>query len=431
MRLASREGLPALGNARRNSRTSVAASAQTSRCWLTLRRRTIILIAMGPTILLDKSTLQSVGGRGIRELGRYFYVTVPLVLALEVLADLEKAERKQRSPREEVQVLAKKLFSLGGKAFVNVDFRDACVHELLGGAVPMRRVAVVGGGRAVQTKDGRRGAYLPHQPALDAAMRWSSGQFSDSERLIASEWRARLKSFDPDSFRRSLPPLVKKATTLDDASHDVEQMLADDEGRRVFIRWLIRLISPGPVHAVIEEWAFRRWAARGYARLDAFAPYSMHCIRVMLLFHLAFANGLISTTRSSWIDAEYLCYTPFAQVFCSGDRLHRELAGFVLGDDQSFIARDPFVDDLHSLAERRALSSANVADSNHRDVVEPGEDSRIYQLHVRHLGAFRARSALQRPLSEEERQRLMHEVRPIIEAMRRDSEHLPRRTWPG
>lgn len=400
--------------------------------WLVVGRKTMILGTMGPTILLDKSALQSIGIRGISELRRYFGVTVPPVLLLEVLADLEKAERTQTSPSDEVRVLARKLSHLGGVAFVNVDFRFVCLNELLGYVVRMDRVPIVGGARIVRTPDGRQGSYLPRQPEMEAALRWSRGQFSETDRANAAQWRARLKAFNPDSFRRSLPPLVKKATSLAEASRDAEQLLGDDEGQQLLLRWFIRLVSPEAASDVVREWTFRRWRACNYEQLVVFAPYSRHCLKVMLLFHLAFANALISTTRSSWVDAEYLCYTSFAHVFCSRDRLHQELASFALGEDQSFVPGDTLLHELRSLAEQRHLSKTEgAADVRRTESVEPGEASCIRALWVRHLGAFRPQSSRQRRLSDDERRRIMEEVRPIVEAMQRDNENVHDSPWPS
>jgi hypothetical protein len=45
---------------------------------------------MGPTVLLDKSTLQSIARRGTHELARYFLINLPPVLLLEILSGLAK-----------------------------------------------------------------------------------------------------------------------------------------------------------------------------------------------------------------------------------------------------------------------------------------------------------------------------------------------------
>ena len=43
---------------------------------------------MGPSILFDKSAIQSLDGPATREVSRYFYTVVPPVLLMETLADL-------------------------------------------------------------------------------------------------------------------------------------------------------------------------------------------------------------------------------------------------------------------------------------------------------------------------------------------------------
>ncbi len=43
---------------------------------------------MGPSILFDKSAIQSLGQQALHEVSRYFYTVVPPVLLMETLADL-------------------------------------------------------------------------------------------------------------------------------------------------------------------------------------------------------------------------------------------------------------------------------------------------------------------------------------------------------
>jgi len=385
---------------------------------------------MGPTILLDKSTLQSLGKWEIYELMRYFLVTIPPTLLREILADLEKPARKQACPSDEVRILARKLSPLGGVAKVNVDFRPICVHELLGKSIPLDGVPIVGGVRRVRTSDGRRGVYLPPQPEMDAVLRWGSSQFTDSDRALAAQCRATLNSYDPDSLRRSLPPLVKSAKSLPEVNKDIEWILNDREGQEDFLRWLIALVSPESVHDVVEEWTFRRWESRGFEPLAEFAPYSRHCIKVTLLFNLAFANGLINTTRSSWVDAEYLYYTPFAEIFTSGDQLHEKLVEFVLRKDQSFARRDKFVGDLQLLANQRKQAKSGQRPGMPEVDIEPEIGSCIHSLWTRHRGKMRPQ-AQRRTLSEEERERIAAEFRPIVDAIERDAKQVPERVWPG
>lgn len=386
---------------------------------------------MGPTILLDKSTLQSLGKDAIHELTRYFRVTIPPTLLCEILADLEKTERKQGSPSEEVLVLARKVSSLARVAKVNLDFRSICVNELLGhpAGVPMDGCPIPGGVRDVRTSDGRRGVYLPPQPEMDAVLRWGSGRFSESERTLAAQWRAQVNSFDPDSFRRSLAPLAKTADSLAEVNRDVERVLNDDEGRELFLRMLIRHSCPEPARDAVAEWTFRRWKERSHAELAEFAPYCRHCLKAMLLFHSAYVNQLVKTTRSSWIDVEYLYYLPFAEVFSSGDQLHETLAPFLLRKDQSFQPRDDLVADLRLVAEQRKNSKdGGLAHSVQGHRIEPAPGSCIRRLWERHRGGFPTES--EPTLSPEDERRIMDEVRPRVEAMERDSKQVRERVWP-
>lgn len=107
------------------------------------------------------------------------------------------------------------------------------------------------------------------------------------------------------------------------------------------------------------------------------------------------------------MDLEYLCYTPFAFVFCSGDKLHRQLAPFILQDDQSFVERDDLQKALNHMAAAR----------KDRPDAEPEEDSLIRQLWLKHWKKPPP-PAVRQTISEEESTRIMESVKPIMEALR-------------
>ena len=141
--------------------------------------------------------------------------------------------------------------------------------------------------------------------------------------------------------------------------------------------------------------------------LRSFAPYAYHCLRVQLLYYTGMMQGFFGTRSSNVVDLEYLCYTPFAFVFCSGDKLHRQIAPFLLREDQSFVERQDF---------QKALIEMVAARLDAPDA-EPTENSLIRQLWLKHWKKPPPQARRQ-PISEEESKRIMESVKPIIEALR-------------
>ena len=125
-------------------------------------------------------------------------------------------------------------------------------------------------------------------------------------------------------------------------------------------------------------------------------------------------HGLFGTRSSNVVDLEYLCYTPFATVFCSGDKLHQQMAPLVLENDQSFVTRDEMQQALHVLVAARKESSK----------AEPGDDSLIRNLWVKHWGHFRPSSSSP-SISEERLKTILKEIKPMIEAMEEQSRKAP------
>ncbi|MGA7326223.1 MAG: hypothetical protein WBX25_17495 [Rhodomicrobium sp.] len=72
------------------------------------------------------------------------------ILLIEVIADLKKAAKAGRTPEAEVTNLAQKFGTLG--ITPNVDYADLVIGDLLGYAVEMRGVPVLGGGSIVTAR---------------------------------------------------------------------------------------------------------------------------------------------------------------------------------------------------------------------------------------------------------------------------------------
>lgn len=143
---------------------------------------------MGPTILFDKSTLQSLGVDEAVWFDAFYSPVITPLFFVETLADLEKEVGKGRSPEQVVGNLAEKT-STG--ANTNVHHATIYVNELLGASVEMRRVPLIPGGEPV-VSGGRKGVVIKQPPEVAALHRWEAGQFLEVEREFARAWRKAL-----------------------------------------------------------------------------------------------------------------------------------------------------------------------------------------------------------------------------------------------
>src|SRR5262245_49824772 len=125
---------------------------------------------MGPTIILDKSTLQGLTGNDEAVfLRRYYFTNLPPVLLQEIGADLRK-EKVRTSPEEEVRILSRKLSQI--ESIVCPDYRVMVQVELLGEEmVPMNGQVPVQGDYV--SDDNGNKLFVARPPDVeDDVLRW-------------------------------------------------------------------------------------------------------------------------------------------------------------------------------------------------------------------------------------------------------------------
>ena len=94
-------------------------------------------MSYGPTIIYDKSVIQSLSEDEAFWLGMHFHTNLTPIFFAEVLADLQKPPPPGRTAEDVVRVLARKISQLG--AVPNIYHHTLCVGEMLGFTVPMSR----------------------------------------------------------------------------------------------------------------------------------------------------------------------------------------------------------------------------------------------------------------------------------------------------
>lgn len=304
-------------------------------------------MAMGPITIFDKSFLQALNPDEAVWFGNFYLANITPLFFAETLADLDKEVAAGRTPEQVVGNIAYKTPILGAEP--NLHHTDLCISNLLGQKIPMGRLPIIGGGRAVSV-DGQTGMVFEQPPEIDALQRWQEGKFLEVERSFARKWREALATLNLDEAR----PLVQRlwggrmeAADLADAKNLAEDMVGGT-GRayEVLMAALAFFNVPKDLWVQIGT----RWKMAGEPPLPTFAPYAAHVFTVDMVNFLALASDLKSIGRaSSRIDFAYLYYLPFCMVFTSSDRLHRTMVPLFLGDDQAFVWGEDLKNDLRKL----------------------------------------------------------------------------------
>jgi len=283
--------------------------------------------------IFDKSFIHAITAEEAAVFDMHFMSNITPLFFVEVLADLEKADREEGR-----EALVK---SLAGKtpcwqSYPNRPHHDIVALELTGQIkLDGRRVPVVGGGRRIRTSEGL-GTIFDEPPEMTAKNRWHKGEFGPDEYAAARAWRAMLKAA-PEQTAALLKGSPNRFSFTDLAAikRHVDGILDRDGSRLSTLRESLALLG---VSQQAQHEIFARWKAEGGPRLREFAPYTAHVVSVDLFRALAMASGHIASDKASnYADIAYLYYLPFCEVFVSSDKLHRNCAKLFLDQDQEFV----------------------------------------------------------------------------------------------
>lgn len=295
-----------------------------------------------PTLLCDKSTIQTLNRGELNLFRRYFNLNVPPILLSEIVSDLSK-EFKDGLPADEVRGLARKI--VPGGSYINVPFQHLIEMELDGGKVPMNGVPCLAEGRAVHGEEGQLGTIVAETLQEEALLRWQAGEFEAAEKATATLWRERLRIPTLEEAMRQARannPEIPKCANLREVAAAVDAIL-DGEAPVQLVAWFLR--GAGGTPSGVAELAEKvSGVARGKLR-ERF-PYTYHCLRTALIFNLGMLTNRLGTKESNKLDVEYLYYAPFCQVFSSGDRFLVDLASVALPPGCRFLARQDLKNDL-------------------------------------------------------------------------------------
>lgn len=304
-------------------------------------------VTLGPSLLFDKSFLQSLSVDEAAILDQMFACTISPLFFAETRADLAKEQRGSRHPTQIIAELATKTPVCHG--YMNVFHSRALLEELLGHDVPMDYRPMVAGGIPVRTEDGLGMVYKQSPEAL-AFERWQEHRFLDVERIAAKLWRRSLGELNLPAIRDAFQAILKKEhrPKNQQEAFKIAQGIVEAPGHNYRTLAIAHSLLDLPAESFRD--IVRLWKAAGGNPLKVYAPFTAYCLQIDLYFYLCLSNGIISDQRASnKVDMGYLYYAPFANAFVSSDRLHRAHAPMFMGADQMFIWGPELKADLASL----------------------------------------------------------------------------------
>jgi len=369
---------------------------------------------MGPIVILDKSAFQSFSRREHTFLRIHFEQNLTPILAMELLGDLSKGAGEE--PTKEVTELTGKF---GGSGPVtNLDYQTLCFKSLLGEPVPLDGRIITDNFTAVPRPNGSWGGLIDQGPFNDAILRWSQGEFSEFEHIMARYWRKVTRDLNMDDFIHQLDSRHVIIPHVDDSEGilpTAEGMLMTAGLQDVWLDWLLsQLALPDPIELAI----LLKWKTRHNLLLKDFAPYASYCLRVLLVLLIATRVGHVRWQPTNLLDVQYMYYLPFCMVFSSNDSLHKSLAPLIMREDQSFVGGEDLKADLRRLAAERdrltetERSMLSWALGSHPP---PAKDSIVYELWKRHLRPWKpGMGNMAIALSEEEKKEALRRAEKLF-----------------
>ena len=359
---------------------------------------------MGPIIILDKSTFQSLSKDEHLFLHMHFMENLTPILGMEILGDLRKEAPGTKSAEQKLSELADK-FGGSGPA-TNVDYRSLCFESLLGNHFPLDGRIIPESSRAVHDPKMGRGMIIDLSPLNRAILRWQDGKFEEFEREFSTYWRQVTLNLDLDSFGDQLNAyhvILPRVDNFRELRETVDTLLADVAHQEIWLSWLLGQLSPPPD---IEALLLARWRASRIMLMKHFSPFSFHCLRALLMLLVGTRHRLIRWQPTNLIDVQYLYYLPFCMVFASNDRLHHNLAPLLIRENQSYVPGIELKADLRRIADfKDSLDNLKGRKLAYAlgSYPPPRKDSVVYQLWKKFMHPWRrGRGNLVTNLSEGE-----------------------------
>jgi hypothetical protein len=308
-------------------------------------------------VILDKSSFHGLSASELERLRGYFAETITPVLIYEVLGDLTSKAKRTKAPRDKVAELSGKLSSSLGT--VNENHHRACLASLLGTRFPDWHAPLPDNYFIAQSG----GMIVEKSPLQDALGRWAHGEINETEAEISALWRRATTTLSLGDFTRRLlreQVLLPRPDGVSDVVASADVILARGGLQQVLLSWLLDHVSPDELN---QSALLERWRRAGSPPLAHYAPYAFHCVRVLLSLAIAVRHKFIKWESTHAVDAQYLFYLPFCEVFVSEDHVHRLLAPQLMDNDQTFVRHAEL---------KAALKKLVAADAEAGSAIGPG-----------------------------------------------------------
>jgi len=302
---------------------------------------------MGPTIILDKSSLQALSKKELVLLNKLYFVNIPPVLTVEILADLKKTRDPSTLNEAAVIEIANKLIQSDNA--INEHYLNLVISSLLGVDYIASRKTLVGGGRRVKDKNGKMGVQFIETPEQAAIRNWQRGDFTQAEKILATQWRTHTTGIDLNGLKEMWTVLK----TVYPECNDYISLLRIAENwlnnPNMQSQLLILILEELKLDHELSSNIYYRWEGGGQKLLKDFAPYFYHVSKVDIAFRLGLVYNLITTRSTNQIDCEYVYYLPYCNIFTSRDNFHKSFVPHFLADDQIFVDGDELKADLNNM----------------------------------------------------------------------------------
>lgn len=293
-------------------------------------------MGMGPIIIFDKSFLQSLSLDEAVLFDNFFLTNIVPIFFAETLADLHKTPRTDRSPEQEVALLAEKTPQMDAQP--NAYHGRLCLGDLMGDEVPMQGRPIIAHGTPVKSGD-KTGVVFEEPPEARAFSRWQEGEFLEAERETAKNWRGMLANLKFSEAIKQLNQFGINPKTCSSLEHAraIASGIVSRGRNAIFFQFALILLG---VPTLFWGDIIERWKQKGAPPLAEFAPYAAYVVMLELFFYIGIAAGRISASGkkiTNRIDLAYLYYLPFCMVFTSSDKFHRSSAPLFLLPSQQFV----------------------------------------------------------------------------------------------
>lgn len=302
---------------------------------------------MDISIIIDKSTFQSLSFDELFSLSCYYKHIITPVLTMEILGDLKKEAQEGKAPPEDrVKDFAKKLFPM--ETVVSLHYKILLKGELLGNPISFDGRPHVGIKKAVASESGMRGYLIEETEEEKSIYKWKDGNFTEADHELSALWRMTTTQEDLlERLKESLnPDATLKFADFQELNKFVSESITSPAIQQFL---LISLFQNYDIDAMTSVQIFGRWNQEGKPLIKDFAPFTFHCLKVDALFLFGLISGLIGTRPTNRVDLEYLYYLPFGNIFTSNDRVHKNLVPLLLKDYQKFIVGSELKEDLKKI----------------------------------------------------------------------------------